>query len=133
MEKQYVRYPKQMQIATPPGILHHTQQSTIPIRTHSTSPVKQQIINPQNRLPLIQQQTIKQRKKQQQQQQQQHMTNPSGSWPATMRKLPNNNSTVGSAPSILVKSDNLDMSQLTADPNPNTIMAINDGTQQTPR
>ncbi|CAF0738492.1 unnamed protein product [Rotaria sordida] len=77
-----------------------------------------------------QQQTVKQRKKQQQQQQQ-HMTNPSGSLPTTMRKLANNNSTVGSSPSILVKSDSLDMSQLTVDPN--TIMTINDGTQQTPR
>jgi len=77
-----------------------------------------------------QQQSIKQRKKQQQQQQ---IGNPSGSLPITMRKLPNNNSSGGSSPSVLVKSESLDMSQLNSDSNMNTMMAINDGMQQTSR
>ncbi|CAF2728949.1 unnamed protein product [Rotaria sp. Silwood2] len=81
-----------------------------------------------------QQQSIKQRKKQQQQQQQQqqqHIANTTVSLPATMRKLSNNTSTSGSVPSVIVKSESLDMSQLSVDPN--TMMTINDGTQQTPR
>jgi len=74
-----------------------------------------------------QQQSMKQRKKQQQQ----PIGNSSGSLPTTMRKLPNNNLSGGSSPSILVKSESLDMSQLNSDPN--TMMTINDGTQQSPR
>jgi hypothetical protein len=70
-----------------------------------------------------QQQALKQRKKQQ-------ITNPSGSLPTTMRKLSNNNTSGGSSPSVLVKSESLDMSQLNSDPN--TMMTINDG-QQTSR
>jgi len=79
-----------------------------------------------------QQQSMKQRKKQQQQQQQQ-MGNPSGSIPSTMRKLPNNNSSGGSSPSVLIKTESLDMSQLNSDSNMNTMMTINDGMQQTAR
>jgi hypothetical protein len=78
-----------------------------------------------------QQQSMKQRKKQQQQQQQ--MGNPSGSIPPAMRKLPNNNSSGGSSPSVLIKTESLDMSQLNSDSNMNTMMTINDGMQQAAR
>ncbi|CAF0928291.1 unnamed protein product [Rotaria sp. Silwood1] len=78
-----------------------------------------------------QQQSIKQRKKQQQQQQ--HMANPSLSLPTTMRKLSNNNITSGPSPSVIIKSESLDMSQLNVDPSANALMALNDGIQQTPR
>jgi len=77
-----------------------------------------------------QQQSMKQRKKQQQQQQ---IGNPSGSIPAAMRKLTNNNSSGGSSPSVLIKSESLDMSQINSDSNMNTMMTINDGMQQTAR
>jgi alkaline phosphatase len=71
-----------------------------------------------------QQQAIKQRKKQQ-------TTNPSGLLPGTMRKLSNNTSSGGSSPSVLIKSESIDMSQSNSDPN--TMMPINDGMQQTQR
>ena len=71
-----------------------------------------------------QQQAIKQRKKQQ-------TTNPSGLLPGTMRKLSNNNSSGGSSPSVLIKSESIDMSQLNSDPN--TMMPISDGMQQIQR
>ncbi len=77
-----------------------------------------------------QQQSIKQRKKQQQQQ---PIGNTSGSIPTTMRKLPTNNPSGGSSPSVLVKSESLDMSQLNPGSDMNTMMTINDGMQQTPR
>ena len=72
-----------------------------------------------------QQQSMKQRKKQQQQQ---PIGNVGGPLPTTMRKL---NSSGGSSPSVLVKSESLDMSQLNSDSN--TMMTINDGIQQSPR
>jgi hypothetical protein len=71
-----------------------------------------------------QQQSIKQRKKQ-------LMGNTSGSLPTAMRKLPNNNSSGGSSPSVLIKTESLDMSQLGSDAN--TMMTINDGMQQISR
>lgn len=74
------------------------------------------------------QQAIKQRKKQQQQQQ--HIASAAGSLSTTMRKLPSSNSSGSSSPSILVKSESIDLSQLNTDSNSNAIMGINDGTQQ---
>lgn len=82
------------------------------------------------------QQQQKQRKKQQQQQQlqqQQQMGNTSGLLPGVMRKLLNNNPSSGSAPTVLIKSESLDLSQLNSDSNMNTMMSINDGMQQTSR
>lgn len=77
----------------------------------------------------LQQQAMKQRKKQQQQQQQ--MGNTAGNLPVAMRKLPSNNSSGGSSPSVLVKSESLDMSQFNSESN--SMMNINDGMQQMPR
>lgn len=69
-----------------------------------------------------QQQTMKQRKKQQQ------MGNNGASLQGTMRKLPSNNNTLGtSSPSVLIKSESIDMSQLNMDSN--NMMANNDGSQ----
>jgi hypothetical protein len=69
-----------------------------------------------------QQQTIKQRKNKQQQQQ---IGNTTGSLSTAIRKLPNNSSG-RSSPSVLIKSESLDMSQFNSDPN--SMMTINDGT-----
>lgn len=75
-----------------------------------------------------QQQSMKQRKKQQQQQ---AMGNPASGMPSTMRKLPTNNSSGGSSPSVLIKSESLDLSQMSSDSN--SSMSINDGISQSPR
>ncbi|CAF2107926.1 unnamed protein product [Rotaria magnacalcarata] len=71
-----------------------------------------------------QQQIIKQRKKQQQ-----NMANATGTLPTTVRKLPSSNSSGGSSPSVLLKSESIDMSQLNVDINSNTMMTLSDGMQ----
>ena len=75
-----------------------------------------------------QQQSIKQRKKQLQQQ---SLSNPGGSMSSTIRKLPSNNATSGPSPSVLIKSESLDMSQMNSDPN--AMMGLTDGIQQSTR
>ncbi|CAF0923989.1 unnamed protein product [Adineta ricciae] len=75
-----------------------------------------------------QQQSIKQRKKQLQQQ---SLSNPGGSMSSTIRKLPSNNATSGASPSVLIKSESLDMSQMNSDSS--AMMALTDGIQQSPR
>ena len=76
-----------------------------------------------------QQQSIKQRKKQLQQQQ--SLSNPGGSMSSTIRKLPSNNANSGPSPSVLIKSESLDMSQMNSDSN--AMMTLTDGIQQSPR
>lgn len=77
-----------------------------------------------------QQQSIKQRKKQQQQIQQQQMGNTSGSIPPGMRKVPIANTPSGSSPSLMIKTEHIDMTQLNADSNVSALMNMNDGTQR---
>ncbi|UJR28283.1 hypothetical protein I4U23_009531 [Adineta vaga] len=77
-----------------------------------------------------QQQSMKQRKNKQLQHQQ-SMGNLSGSMSSTIRKLPTSNSSGGSSPSVLIKSESLDMSQMNSDPN--SMMSLTDGIQQSPR
>jgi len=75
-----------------------------------------------------QQQAIKQRKKQQQQTQQQMNNNGGSTMQGQMRKLPSNNSSGSSSPSVVIKTESMDMSQFNTDSN--NMMSSNDGTQQ---
>ena len=76
-----------------------------------------------------QQHSIKQRKKQQQQ----HMMNNTGSLQTAIRKLPNSHTSAEALPSVLVKSESLDMSQFNSDLSSSSMMNASDGAQQSPR
>jgi hypothetical protein len=78
-----------------------------------------------------QQQVTKHRKKQSSQQP--HMNNVSGQLPTVGRKLPMNPMSGGSSPSVIIKSDNFDVSAFNSDSNMNSMTMMNDGGQQTPR
>ena len=78
-----------------------------------------------------QQHSIKHRKKRQQQQQ--HMMNNAGSLQTAIRTLPSSDDSAGPLPSVLVKSNSLDMSQFNSDLSSSSMMNVTDGTQQSPR
>ena len=76
------------------------------------------------------QQLTKQRKKSVSQQPQGNLT---GTVIPGSRKLASNPSPVASSPSVLIKSDSFDGSQISTDLNPSSFMPSNDGSQQIQR